>query len=384
MGQPLFDIQNLSCSYSQTERDKVLFIESLQIPKGKIIFLLGASGSGKSTFLETLGLMNRTIAAGEVMFFAGDDPAPVHFSRLWQKDAQEVIAGIRKRYFSFIFQQTNLMENFTAYENICISRMIQNNIPQQKVMKGAEQLMKNVKLPETEVNIKTLAVNLSGGQKQRLAFVRALLANFTVLFGDEPTGNLDEENARDLIEIIKKQLKASQTAIIVSHNIDLALHNADQIIVITKEPGERFGRIKREHIFYREAWEKYTSQQLQEFRAKLSAHYTLPATSGTPKGTIENKGKLSSNYRSLFLRKESRALMGSRGINLAILVVMLFFTLLVVGFANGSLGYLEQKMQDPFVNWLTIDIPWGKSSEINDLKRLLNTDEQKEKFGYAG
>src|SRR6185295_19963175 len=111
----LFKITDLQCSYNGSKRP-VLNIESLIIHRGKIVFLIGASGSGKSTLLETLGLMNNTLTKGEILFIPNDSEQ-FEYSILWNKNQEYSIASIRKKHFSFIFQNTNLMENFTAYEN---------------------------------------------------------------------------------------------------------------------------------------------------------------------------------------------------------------------------------------------------------------------------
>src|SRR5262245_39622259 len=133
---PLIRIQNLSCSYSREERDKVLHIHDLALEKGKIIFLLGASGSGKSTLLETLGLMNSTIAGGSVELYH-DGESKIDYAQLWKDNDLDGITRIRRDFLSFIFQETNLMENFTAYENICLSQMIKSNVKQESAMDGA-------------------------------------------------------------------------------------------------------------------------------------------------------------------------------------------------------------------------------------------------------
>src|SRR5436190_2639513 len=167
--RPIISISNLSCSYSRDEKDCVLFIENLKLHSGKIIFLLGASGTGKSTLLETLGLMNNTIASGTVELNSAE-AVNYDYSLLWKNNVHHEINRIRKNFLSFIFQNTNLMENFTAYENICLSQMIKGNAVQSKAMNNAVKLMRQVRLPESEVGFETLSVNLSGGQRQRVSF----------------------------------------------------------------------------------------------------------------------------------------------------------------------------------------------------------------------
>jgi len=367
---PLIHIHNLSCSYSLRENEKVLHIADLALGRGKIIFLLGASGTGKSTLLETLGLMNNTIASGTVDLNTGD--GTFNYTELWKNDHTDQINRIRKNFLSFIFQNTNLMENFTAYENICLAQMIKSNAVQSQVMEKAITLMEQVRLPEKEVGFNTLSVNLSGGQRQRVSFVRALNSNYQLLLCDEPTGNLDEVNAHELLSIVRANLSADKTAVLVSHDVNLALKYADEIILITKNP-EGYGEIISENIFQREQWTSMDQQELLRFRTSL-VHLFLPEKTRVA-GEAEVKKIPGSaakvTYTGLFRRKESKILFGKSLVNLAILVAIITFTLVAIGFANGTLHYLNTKIRDPFVNWITIVLP-GVKSEALTVKRMKN------------
>lgn len=377
----IFSIRNLSCSYSRKIEEQVLRIENLDIPKGKIIFLLGASGSGKSTLLETLGLMNNTIAQGDIDFNTSDK---ISLPALWATNDQSQLSEVRKKHFSFIFQNTNLMENFTAYENVCLSRMIKEDSTQEAVLDSAKALMNKVKLPENEVGLSSLAVNLSGGQRQRVAFVRALNAGFTVLFGDEPTGNLDEANANELFEVIRGSISENLTAIIVSHDINLAVKHADQIVVITKNTEKGYGESLPQNIFYKTDFEKFDATQTQDLKKKIRDLYTSNADRNLQPQQQSEKLNLKNTYRSLFFNKERNALLGKRWVNFVILTSILFFTFLAIGFANGSLHYLDKKMNSAFVNWLTVNIPFEKSdnSFIDRLKDKLDDKDLKAQYGY--
>ena len=377
----IFSIRNLSCSYSLKVEEQVLHIEKLDIPKGKIVFLLGASGSGKSTLLETLGLMNNTIAQGEIDF---NTKEKISFPTLWAANNQTQLSLVRKKHFSFIFQNTNLMENFTAYENVCLSRMIKEDATQEAVLDGAKALMQKVKLPENEVGLSSLAVNLSGGQRQRVAFVRALNAGFTVLFGDEPTGNLDEANANELFEVIKSNINENLTAIIVSHDINLAVKHADQIVVITKNKEKGYGESLQENIFYKSDFEKFDAGKTVELKERIRTLYTSNSDKNQQPQQETQKLNLKNTYRSLFFNKERQALLGKRWVNFIILTSILFFTFLAIGFANGSLHYLDKKMNSAFVSWLTINIPFVKSDNefIDNLKEHLDDKDLKQKYGY--
>lgn len=249
MPKHIFEIKKLSCSYDK--KTPILKVKELNLPSGKIIVILGKSGMGKSTLLETLGLMNHTILnkSDTVLNFHTINEDTYSFKRIWKEE--ENIAEVRRKHFSFIFQDTNLMPNFTVYENIYLTQMIQGV----ESIKKTESFMDRVGLGKIGESKK--AFELSGGERQRVAFVRAITPSFTVLFGDEPTGNLDEGNAKDLMDLLKSQIDTSKMAIIVSHNIDLALNYADMIIVLTKCEDEDCGEVRHENIFYKEANNKW-------------------------------------------------------------------------------------------------------------------------------
>ena len=142
------------------------------------------------------------------------------------------------------------MPNFTVYENICLTQMIQG-VSQKEALLKARDMMHRIGLQEVDEHKKPH--ELSGGQRQRVAFVRAITPQFTVLFGDEPTGNLDEINSRELMSILTNNIRQHQrTAVIVTHNIDLALEFADQIIILTKNNQSNCGQVEKNNIFYKQ------------------------------------------------------------------------------------------------------------------------------------
>ncbi|NDP22169.1 MAG: ATP-binding cassette domain-containing protein [Paludibacter sp.] len=238
----IFDIKNLKCAY-QTDK-VVLDVKQLQIPFGKIVFVVGESGIGKSTILETLGLMNNTIISEPdtlLNYRATPVSEDVNILDLWGEKGDKRLSRFRLNNFSFIFQQTNLMRNFTAYENIAITRMLQGKSRGESITRTKEAL---TALGLSQIDHKREVFELSGGQQQRLAFARAIVPDFSVLFGDEPTGNLDPVTAEKVMTILKNQLKDEKsnhrdaTAIIVSHSIDLAIEFGDLIVKIHSVPRE--------------------------------------------------------------------------------------------------------------------------------------------------
>lgn len=236
--EKLFEINSLRCSYDKHYRENVsrvvLEIEHLIIPRGRKIFIVGESGIGKSTILETLGMMNNTIVPDKdtQFLFYQNDGKELNLKDMWHKK-DKILSDFRLHNYSFIFQSTNLMKNFTAYENIAFTRMLQG-YSRFSCFRRTKKVLEDLGLEHVEPT--RMAQELSGGQQQRLAFARAILPDFTVLFGDEPTGNLDAENAVRVMEILTKNLQEHEgaSAIIVSHDMHLAVTFADVIIKIRK------------------------------------------------------------------------------------------------------------------------------------------------------
>lgn len=250
----LFEIADLRCSYDRNYCEGVskvvLDIRELVLPKGKKIFIVGESGIGKSTILEVLGLMNNTIVpetGTKFMFYDAEDK-PVDLIELWNRDNDDELSEFRLKHFNFIFQSTNLMRNFTAYENIALTRMLQG-YSQKDAFAKASEVLEDLGLGH--ISEDRMAQELSGGQQQRLAFARAILPDFTVLFGDEPTGNLDSDNAVKAMELLSAKLNGLEgsSAIIVSHDMHLAATFADLIIKIRKEENQT-GKVKDEVTYH--------------------------------------------------------------------------------------------------------------------------------------
>lgn len=285
----LFTIENLRCSYEQPYREGisrvVLEIQHLQLKRGKKIFIVGESGIGKSTILETLGMMNNTIVP-DVMtqfVFHERDGRQVDLCALWNASDDE-LSRFRLNNYSFIFQSTNLMRNFTAYENVAYTRMLQG-YSRQECFNRTRQVLESLGLEH--ISEGRMTQELSGGQQQRLAFARAILPDYTVLFGDEPTGNLDPENAMRVMQILANRPKEQQdaSAIIVSHDMHLATTFADVVIKIRKavrhkqhddEEDEAYGLINDSCVFLpnasRDMWtgdgETFATIEFEEYLRK--------------------------------------------------------------------------------------------------------------------
>ena len=221
-----FSLRDLALGYNGKA---VLVTGALDLPRGKVIYVIGPSGTGKSTLLESIGLMSDTFLPSP----GGDPQLWIEGERydpraLWSGDRSR-ISAIRRERFSFIFQSTNLMPNFTIGENIRIAAHADGT------MDGLDErihgLLDEMNLPKGILN--KAAHEVSGGQKQRIAFIRALVKDFSILLADEPTGNLDPQNSVSLFRVLKQQLAARQrTAVIVTHHLDLAQEFGDIILRI--------------------------------------------------------------------------------------------------------------------------------------------------------
>ena len=217
----------------------------LQFKPGNLYFLLGKSGAGKSTFIEALGLMTNTFKEKDEVYFIDHNDSKINLPELWQ-NSDERLSGFRRKHYSFIFQNTNLMENFTAGQNMTFTLMLAGQTWENSKLQVLD-LMKQLDLPE-EVFDKNV-MNVSGGQRQRIAFVRALTAPHSIIFCDEPTGNLDEVVAHKLMGQLKSMVKdKNKTAIVVSHDIKLATAFADEILCATIDSESGIGRIQNEDI----------------------------------------------------------------------------------------------------------------------------------------
>lgn len=268
-----FDIKELKCSYEKESSNPkvVLEIDKLEIHEGEVVFFVGRSGCGKSTILETLGLMNDTILEAEEFKIYPDKGVEIDGTKVWKLKNKE-ISNIRKQYFSFIFQETNLMRNFSIRENAEIAKLVKGGNREYKDIisevfpddaEANEILGRNKKKDEDDIG------KLSGGQRQRLAFARAFMPDFKILFCDEPTGNLDPENADVLMNVVSDEIKnTDKVAIIVSHSPELSLKYADCIINIRTIKDDNlevhYGKIDSNSVYQKKDNGKWIDSEQKE------------------------------------------------------------------------------------------------------------------------
>lgn len=212
----LIEVTGLKKSYKVTKHNRLKVLKGINliIYKEEIAAVVGKSGAGKSTLLHILGTLDKP-DSGKVIF--------ENQNIFEQKERQA--AEFRSKQIGFIFQFHHLLPEFTAIENVMIASMISGDPDKNK----AEELLTEVGLKE-RINHKPS--ELSGGEAQRVAIARALINSPKLVLADEPTGNLDSENADSIIDLIfKLREKYKQTFVIVTHNEEFA-KKCDRIINI--------------------------------------------------------------------------------------------------------------------------------------------------------
>jgi ABC-type lipoprotein export system ATPase subunit len=225
----LVNIEQATCEYNSSENFR-LNVEDISLKKGKVYFILGKSGSGKSTFLEAVGLMNNTFKSSYSNVWFGEETKNIEIPSLWNDKSE--LSAFRRKHLSFIFQSTNFMESFTVGENMCLPQLL-DGVEINKAESKVKKLMSKLLLEEDVFHKQPN--NLSGGQRQRAAFVRAITAPFQLILGDEPTGNLDEKTSNELMKILYQEISENdKTALIVSHNISQAMEYGDHILYVRK------------------------------------------------------------------------------------------------------------------------------------------------------
>lgn len=179
----------------------------LSIEEGEFIAVMGESGSGKSTLLNILGGMD-TLTSGEY-FFQG---------REMQKQSLAQLQSIRKNHISFIFQHFALMDQYSVFENIELP-LVAKNVKKKERKMRVEKIMEELHIGDLA---KKLPAEISGGQQQRVALARAFVSENELILADEPTGALDQENSRMIMEILENKNKEGKTIVLVTHDEKVA------------------------------------------------------------------------------------------------------------------------------------------------------------------
>ena len=228
MNKILLETINLKKTFEHKNGSVNLFDSvNIKIKKGDLIALVGPSGSGKSSLLHLLALLENP-TKGKILLKNKD-----------VKNLSETEKDLaRRKQISIIFQDNNLLSDFTALENVMMPLIIQGEQVKDSLKKAIKYL-KDVKLTNRDNHFPN---ELSGGEQQRIAIARALIAQTDIVLADEPTGNLDHKTSLDIFSYFLKLKKLNKAVIFATHNRELA-NKADYKLSITK------GNIKRVNAF---------------------------------------------------------------------------------------------------------------------------------------
>ncbi len=200
----MIDARNINVKFGKRQILKDL---NFKVNKGEYISIIGKSGAGKSTLLNVISTLEKEYSGN--VFYENKDI----------RDYNDVeISKLRNKKIGFIFQNFNLLEDFTVIENITLPGRL-TKIDEMELKKKALELINKFEL---DLTINQYPNELSGGEKQRVAIARALINKPKIIFADEPTGNLDSRMSIEISNILSKLNQEGQTIVMVTHNQELA------------------------------------------------------------------------------------------------------------------------------------------------------------------
>ena len=226
MSKILIETTNLKKNFDHINGSITLFDNiNIKIKEGELVALVGPSGSGKSSLLHLLALLDEP-SKGKIIINRQETKA------LSDMEKDE----LRRKNISIIFQDNNLLTDFTAIENVMMPLIIKDENTK-TIFDKSEKILKDVKISNRSNHFPN---ELSGGEQQRVAIARALIAETKIILADEPTGNLDYKTSKEIFSLFLKLKKLKKTIIFATHNRELA-NRADYKLFISD------GVIKREN-----------------------------------------------------------------------------------------------------------------------------------------
>jgi putative ABC transport system ATP-binding protein len=197
---------------------------ALMVEEGELLAVVGPSGSGKSTLLHIMGTLDRP-SSGTVRV-AGHDVATLSDRRL---------AALRARHIGFVFQQFFLVEGMSAADNVA-QGLLYSGIPAAERRRRAAELLRRVGLGH---RLNHRSTQLSGGERQRVAIARALVARPSIVFADEPTGNLDSRSGEQIVALLRELNAHGTTIVVITHDLEVAASLPRRVHI-------RDGRVERD------------------------------------------------------------------------------------------------------------------------------------------
>ena len=218
--ETILKIDNIEKYYgNKSNMTKAIDGISFDVEAGEFVAIMGASGSGKTTLLNCVSTIDK-VSSGHINV-GGKDITTLKGNKLNE---------FRREELGFIFQDFNLLDTLTAYENVALALSIQN-VPAKQIDAKVRAVAKEL---EIESVLKKYPYQMSGGQKQRVAIVRAMLMHPEIMLLDEITAALDPEMVREVLQVVLELAKTGMTMLIVTHEMEFARSVADRVIFMDK------------------------------------------------------------------------------------------------------------------------------------------------------
>ncbi len=224
----MIQLSNVNKYFYNIKKINVLKRLSFTFKKGKIYSIMGPSGSGKSTLLNLISLIDKP-SSGSISF----ENKQINFNKTKNNDI------LRAKKIGIIYQQDNLLPDFTAMENIYLASLAAGNKKEISLIKS-RKLLKKVGLLNRSEHYPS---QLSGGEKQRVSIARALINNPQIILADEPTGSLDLENAKSIFKLLKNQINSNRIIVFATHNRFFAKKSDCLLEMVNGNIKARNGRI---------------------------------------------------------------------------------------------------------------------------------------------